>query len=809
MKNCFIVLLLVGINLSVVAAVEKINKDKKYIEAHRISQDIKVDGNLQEAAWKEAALANKFKTYSPTIGQNPVHDTEVKILYDDQSIYIGAYLFDESGDHVLRELSKRDQDGANADVFWITLNPFNDGQNIFRFEISAANVQRDIKISSNSWDVSWNAVWESEVSIVEDGWIVEMRIPYSAIRFSSNDVQNWSVNFWRSIRRYREISTWNPVDRRIGSDALQYGEITNIKGIDAPMRLELYPYISAYIGKNAGDNNIIKNINGGMDLKYGLSESFTIDATLIPDFGQTASDNQVLNLGPYETYYSENREFFKEGTELFTKAGLFYSRRIGAMPDFYYDVEDQLREGERISYNPSENKMINATKLSGRTSSNLGIGVLNAITSNSYAEIVDENGIERKYLTNPFTNYNIFVLDQIIGKSSYLNLTNTNLWQPGANKVADVISTVYKFTDESNRFALWGKLANSMQYDSLSKDLISGQRYHMALGKISGKVQFNYYFDVLTDTYDHNALGYLSSNNRVNQRLSFQYIQYEPSTIFKSWNSYLNVHYNLRYRPTAYKDFYISTGFSGTLNNFLSFGLSSSVFPLPYRDYDITYTENLYLERPEQANLRVWFSSDYRKMLALDANIEAYKGTGEKYSFRLAPRLRVNDKITLMSSFQISEHFGDNGYVTSFSDSIVFGNRDRMTLVNNISSTYVFNNKSALSLSFRHYWSEVDYLDYFLLNKEGKLDAYDGYTSTIDKNYNTVNVDLSYSWNFAPGSFMSVMWKNNIVSDQTVEDNRFRSFNENLKETFTNGANNVISLKITYFIDYQTLKKRI
>src|SRR6056297_2860023 len=209
---------------------------KKELKAVRASQKVKIDGSLDDEVWVTADFANTFYTYRPTLGELANQQSQVKVVYDDHALYIRALLLDDP-DSVLTTLSKRDDHNVNADKFWITLNPYNDGKNIFRFEVTAANVQSDIKLSARSHDRAWNAVWYSEVAFVEDGWIVEMKIPYDAIRFPTDSEQEWTINFWREVRRTREISSWNFVDRTLQDQGTQDGRLTNIRNIKAPLRL--------------------------------------------------------------------------------------------------------------------------------------------------------------------------------------------------------------------------------------------------------------------------------------------------------------------------------------------------------------------------------------------------------------------------------------------------------------------------------------------------------------------------------------------------------------------------------------------
>jgi hypothetical protein len=202
-----------------------------------------------------------------------------------------------------------------------------------------------------------------------------------------------------------------------------------------------------------------------MDMKLGINESFTLDMILIPDFGQVQSDDRVVNLSPYEQYYDEKRAFFMEGTELFSKGDIFYSRRIGSSPINYSAAEDSLRTGEVVRDNPSEPQLINATKLSGKTSAGLGVGVINAMTAKTTATLRDTiTGETRTTETGPFTNYNMMVVDKALNKNSYVSFANTNVYRGSDYYTANVSAIDFKLTDTTNTWSVSGIGAVSQKY---------------------------------------------------------------------------------------------------------------------------------------------------------------------------------------------------------------------------------------------------------------------------------------------------------------------------------------------------------
>jgi hypothetical protein len=278
-------------------------------------------------------------------------------------------------------------------------------------------------------------------------------------------VQDWGFNITRRRQKTSQQVAWNPIDQNINGFLTQEGAWTGLENIKPPLRLQFSPYLSYYVNhyplNQPGEKNWTSSLNGGMDLKYGINQAITLDMTLVPDFGQVQSDNRVLNLSPFEVRYNENRPFFTEGTELFNKGNFFYSRRIGGTPLHYGEVYNQLATGEQVIKNPSETKLINATKISGRLKNGLGIGFFNAVANSQYAVIADSKGNERKVETNPLTNYNIIVLDQSLKHNSSISFINTSVTRSGDDYDAYVTSALFDLYDKKNTWNVGGKLATS------------------------------------------------------------------------------------------------------------------------------------------------------------------------------------------------------------------------------------------------------------------------------------------------------------------------------------------------------------
>nr|MBS0036693.1 carbohydrate binding family 9 domain-containing protein [Saprospiraceae bacterium] len=307
-------ILLFAVLLVATAGVVYGQSQEKELSAQRIGAEIEIDGNLFEAGWAKAEPATDFIQQDPYPGAEASLPTEVRVLYDDNAIYIGVRLYDPVPESILRELSERNVIG-NADHFEVIIDPYRDGINGYSFAVTSSGVQRDARMYGDRKDAAWDAVWESAVVIDSLGWTVEMRIPYSAIRFPKIHSQQWGVNFGRNIRQTREQSWWNEIDPSLDGVLQQSGMLTDLINIEPPVRLSLYPFLA--VSKDYTDfvDENPWGVSGGLDLKYGISQAFTLDVTLIPDFSQALSDRDVLNLSPFEVVFDENRQFFTEGME--------------------------------------------------------------------------------------------------------------------------------------------------------------------------------------------------------------------------------------------------------------------------------------------------------------------------------------------------------------------------------------------------------------------------------------------------------------------------------------------------------------
>lgn len=811
--------------------------NKKVLEAIKNGEPPKINGILDDPIWNKAPVANGFTQYEPYNGKESSFPTEVSFIYNDQGIYVGARMYDTNPDSIYTELGIRDFHGLkaghrmrdlNADMFSVLLNPFNDGINMMEFTISASGVKSDAKHIGNETDFNWDGVWRGAARLTDSGWVAEIMVPYSTLRFPKKAKTNWGLHFFRHIRRYKEWDTWNPIKIEQQGILNQAGELSNMHGINPPLRLSFTPYFSAYLENHPDENRWINNIRGGLDLKYGISESFTLDMTLIPDFGQIPTEDRILSLDPYEVRYDEKRPFFTEGTELFSKyssiggggglgrggESLFYSRRIGGEPDNMNEVDSEAQMDEIVKENPSELKMVNASKISGRTGGGLGIGVLNALTSEANAVLIDTVTDEtRKVRTQPFTNYNMLVFDQNLWDNSFVSLINTNVHYFKDNYTANVTGTAFQLTNRSNTYQISGKGSVSQKYSANNQ---FGHSYKLYFSRIKGNFQFELGHTAQNDTYDPNDLGYNRRNNQFSQSLELEYHIFEPFSIFRSWFSNLDLVYSQLYTPRKYQGFEARLFSFATFKNHYETGFFARWEPEAH-DYFEPRVEDRMFKRPGRYSVRLFMETDNTKDISLRGGLDwgkSAKWDQYRYGFEITPNFRFSDAISLNYRFEYNKEFNDMGYVEDQltiegETEITFGKRDVKTITNSLEGSFKFSPRDMINLRIRHYWRTVEYSNFYPLKENGDLGipyGYDSYGSSQDLNYNALTVYLQYLWRFAPGSELSLVWKNNIYSfSGDIPESYFKNFRQIINDPQINS----ISFKILYYLDYQNIQRGI
>jgi hypothetical protein len=775
---------------------------KKALSAKSTTANITIDGKINEEIWTEdTEIASNFIMFEPDNGKPISEDkkTEVKVLYDNDAIYISALLYDNEPDKIQKEITNRDVFGV-SDHFSVSINGFNDGQQDYTFYVSAAGVQMDCLATKDGEDYSWDAIWDSKVSLTDFGWVVEMRIPYAALRFSNIQKQTWGLNFMREIKRDVQKYTWNHVDTKIGSVTTQAGILEGIENINTPTRLFFIPYTSFYYQKNELGSD--KTFKAGLDIKYGINDAFTLDAILVPDFGQTKFDNAILNLEPFEQKLDENRPFFTEGTNLFNIGNLFYSRRIGGLPSY----TPETAANEEITNYPSTVDLINAIKVSGRTEGGLGIGFLNAITEKTYATIKNTETDEyRKEVIEPLTNYNVLVFDQRFNQNSSVSFVNTNTTRNGGFRDANVSAALFDLSTKANSYNLYGDLKYSTVNDI---EDYNGIKTSLNFAKTSGKYRYLLSGKYISKNYDVNDLGIIFYTNYHSAFANGSYRIVNPTKFFNTFK--IEQELNLEVQNTTGKtqEGWYKTSIKATTlkNNYVEFLFQLN--PLDRFDFFEPRVDGRFVYIPKSVTGYAAFVTDQNKPFTYEVESAITKFDEDQritYLFNGGVKYRFNDKFSLAYDFQYTHKLNDKGWVGFDSTEIIFGKRDREILQNNITGKYAINTKMTLNLTARYYWSYSDNHAFFTLQDSGYLTPNNDYSLNKNRNFNSWNFDLSYSWWFAPGSELSVLYRNYAqIGSSTVEKN----LSSNLKNVFDADMTNILSVSFRYFIDYNIVKNK-
>ncbi len=799
------------------------SQNRKEIKITRFNNPPKIDGIINDSQWNGLEPATGFERWMPNNGQKEREGYEsfIYLGYDDNGIYIAGKFNDPNPSLIPLEFSQRDDIWeVNADSFWLSINTNDDNLNDQGFQVTSAGTLGDTYTSGEFSDEDWNfdTVFEAKVSIDENGWNMEMKIPYSALRFPSSDIQSWGIQFSRRIIEFGEFYTWNYIDTKTSTFRESLGLLNGLKNISPPTRLFFYPYLQSSVDLNK-NNRPLSGYSAGMDLKYGISNNFTLDATLIPDFGQVAFDEKELNLSPFEQKFDENRAFFTEGSQLFKKAdtggfrggNFFYSRRIG--DDIILNTDELIEDNEELISYETKSNLVNSIKLTGTTNSGLSIGIINSITEKAYANVKDLNTQEIKNkLIAPLTNYNVVSLSQTaLNKYSTFSFLNTNVNRGDDFKGSNNSALVVDLYDNDRKFNI---NANVFQSNSKSFSNTKGFRGGISLSELTGSLRFDIGWNGVDANYYQNDLGYYNLRNDQRLWAKVGYMTFKPTKLYEKIEAYLWMSERSRFYPKILKSQGGRIGLTLTSLKLEEIRASFD-YTSKYKDFEETRKEDFFIYQPAEYELEFNYRSDTRKKLVYGSGIEHSYGVNEQFNensseteieFYSGYRLSNQFKVELGISNGISKN--EIGYVFDENDNLYFGNRKVKFTENNISLNYNFNSYKSLNLKFRQFWSSALYKeDFFLLKSDGNRSVSEKNISDYNPNtnFNLWNLDLSYNWEFAPGSKITLLYRNNIFNENNLSG---ISYYNSTKELFEKPINHQLSLRINYFIDFNLLKKK-
>ena len=556
----------------------------KQIHAIRVNEQMRIDGVLSESVWQRSGTTAFFQQ-EPNQGQAVSESTEVWVAYDDGALYIAAHMYDTHPDSIIARLARRDND-ASSDEFAVGIDSYHDKRNAFYFIVSAAGVLRDGILFNDDWsDGSWDGVWEAEPLITSDGWCVEMKIPFSQLRFEQHDQYVWGINFERVIGRKKEQSFLVYTPRNESGSVSRYPDLLGIEHITPPTRLEIAPYITGraeYASHDAGDpfntgSKYAPNI--GVDLKWGLGTNVVLEGTINPDFGQVEVDPAVVNLSDVETYFNEKRPFFLEGMNIFSfgqggvnnywsfnwsSPSLFYSRRIGRAPQRglpNYDYADV----------PLGTHILGAAKITGKVIDGWNVGVIEALTKREYAQL-DTAGRHWSLEVEPMTSYSVARVQHDFNDGRQgvgILFTSVNRFFNDVGIKTDINGNAYvaaldgwtSFDAEKNYMISGWTAASNVQgtreriinlqqsssryfqrpdahYISLdsSATSLSGYAGRFTLNKQKGNMLLNAALGFISPGFESGDLGFLSRTDVINYHIGTGYKWNDPTPYYRYVN---------------------------------------------------------------------------------------------------------------------------------------------------------------------------------------------------------------------------------------------------------------------------------
>ena len=389
---------------------------KPRLIAARRTHPIHLDGVLDEQDWALAGVATSFTQRFPDPGKPATFQTQVRILYDDDAIYVGARMFDPHPDSIVAPMARRDPQDIYSDWFDVIFDGYHDRRTGFRFGVNPAGTKLDVyHFNDGDDDDAWDARWDVATRIDSLGWTAEYRIPLSQLRFHGSALeQTWGLNFYRDVARRDEWTFWSPYPPTAPGFVSNFGDLGGLTGLEPASPIDVVPYVSTHTVTNdsRSSNPLTRGTSAsataGADVRLGLGSAMSLHGTINPDFGQVEVDPAVLNLSAVETFFPEKRPFFLEGSGIFEFGALPVSaqygssrfvhwRRIGRTP--------QLSPSATFSDVPDQTTILGAAKLSGRTSSGLSLGLVDAVTSREDARTIDGDGRDRTVGVEPRTNY--------------------------------------------------------------------------------------------------------------------------------------------------------------------------------------------------------------------------------------------------------------------------------------------------------------------------------------------------------------------------------------------------------------------
>lgn len=769
--------------------------NEKIVPAYKLNNlSINLDGKLTEPIWQKEPV-KEFVQKDPNEGNPASEPTNVWVAFDNEYIYVGAKLFDSKPELIDASIARRDN-YFSSDWFAFYVDPYNDKKTGYFFAVNAGGTMLDGVLFNDSWDDwSWDGIWETRTAVDKDGWTVEMRIPFSQMRFNHADMMTWGVNFYREIKRNNEKSFYVMVPKAESGFVSRFALLEGLNGINPKQRFETMPYVvqkAQYLVHDQGDPFYKSNqykTSVGADFKIGIGSNFNIDATINPDFGQVEVDPAVINLSAFESYFNEKRPFFIEGMDNFYFGiggannnwgfnfgwpELFYSRRIGRSP------RGNISDAEYANY-PGETRILGAAKLTGKLNESTTLGAISAITERTYATLWN-NGIRTNEEIEPLTYYNVLRSKKEFNEgrqslgfmfTSVNRVFNNNSLSDGLAKNAYAFGLDgWTFLDENKEYVLTGAFAGT--YVNGSKEYLknlqkqpyryfqrpddpftafdpertslSGYYGRVMLNKQQGSFYINSALGFVSPGFEQSDLGFQWMADRINLHMVLGYRWFEPDSIFRSKQVYVSYSRSMNFNGETISNF-LWYRLGGTFKNYYELAMGGNY---NFESYNPTLTRGGPLGiNPSSYYLWVYGSSDRREKLSFNAAIDFSRNAiGAKYNmvnfgFTWKPNTQLT--FSIGPSFEVSKslqqwvkNVSDPLAVNTYNTRYVFATIKQHTLAANIRLNWTFTPTLSLQLFMQPFFAVGDYSDFKELAKPRSLN-YNYY----GKNGSTINYDIN------------------------------------------------------------------
>lgn len=668
LRFIYLRILLVGLMMVSIAlkAQEKQKiKIRDYVAERIVGKAPVIDGKLNDKAWSEAKWGDNFTQYDPYNGKKSTQKTDFKILYDDNNLYVAIRCYDTEPDKIVQRLTRRD----NIDGDWagVSIDSYFDKRTAFGFIVSAAGVKLDGKFSDDNGNIdnTWNPVWYVKTSKDSKGWVAEMRIPLSQLRFAKKDNMTWGLEVARFIFRKQEQDFWQPIAKDASGFESHYGLLTGLKNIKPKREVSLTPYIMSKLvtaPKVEGDpfsTGKSDAFSAGLDGTIAVTNDLTLNFTINPDFGEVEADPSQVNLTAFESYFSELRPFFVEGSSIFnfpliagndnSEENLFYSRRIGRPPQYYPDLADS----EYVKM-PHVTKILGAFKLSGKTRNGWSIGVMEALGSKETASL-DSLGKRSKVAVEPLTNYfnsrlekdfkngntilggmftatNRFIHDSTLmflptaaytGGIDFRNYWKDHTFRFSAKVLASsVVGRTKAITDlQMNPQRYFQRPGNSRRVDSTTR-MLQGTSASVEFSKIAkGHWRYGVQAYMESPGLALNDQGYLRSTDVIKETNWLEYDIWEPFSIFR----------NVGFNASQWSGWNFSGAHTLSGQNLSSWGQFKNYwyanFSVTHDGYDLDWSElrgGPAILKPGKWNYYLGLSTDSRKKVYFSISLNNY-----------------------------------------------------------------------------------------------------------------------------------------------------------------------------------------